>query len=317
MPPMTLDQKPSRRNLPSRALPRRKALHHLPSLHTLWQIVKGVQKVADERYLGLVAAGVAFYAMFAIFPALAAVVSIWSWLAADPDVLETYLRVLQEFLPPDAFGLIAGQVASLVQSSAQSGIGWRTMLSLLIALWSTRAGLAAVVQGLNAIHGYPNRGGARQILLPMVMTMGVVAMALAAMATVVVIPIVLHFLPLGPIEGRIIGGIPWIVTFLLLLTLLAMIYRYGPNTKRSLRAGWVTPGTGLAALLWALASVGFSLYLNNFGAYNRVYGSLGAGIALLMWFYLSAFAVLLGAALNHVLGIPRRTIETVVEAPAA
>ncbi|MEI4485401.1 YihY/virulence factor BrkB family protein [Frigidibacter sp. MR17.14] len=265
----------------------------------------------DERNLGLVAAGVAFYAMFAIFPALAAVVSVWSWLAADPDVLESYLQVARGFIPDVAFGLIAGQVSALVDASAQSGIGWRTFLSLLIALWSTRAGLASVVQGINAIHGYPNHKLSKQFILPMILTLTVLGMAIAALATVVVLPLLLHVLPLGPIEGRIIGGIPWVITFLLLLITIAMVYRYGPNTRRALRAGWLTPGAGLAALLWAAASMAFSIYLSNFGTYNRIYGSLGAGIALLMWFYLSAYAVLLGAALNHVLGIPRPHSEDI------
>ncbi|MEI4471908.1 YihY/virulence factor BrkB family protein [Frigidibacter sp. MR17.24] len=278
---------------------------HIPSLKTFLEIGSGMMKIIDERNLGLVAAGVAFYAMFAIFPALAAVVSVWSWLAADPEVLESYLLVARGFIPDEAFGLIAGQVSALVAASAQSGIGWRTLISLMIALWSTRAGLASVVQGLNAIHGYPNHRTAKQFLLPLILTMTVLGMAILALATVVVLPILLHILPLGPIEGRIIGGIPWVITFLLLLVTIAMVYRYGPNTRRALRAGWLTPGAGLAAALWAAASLAFSLYLSNFGAYNRVYGSLGAGVALLMWFYLSAYAVLLGAALNHVLGIPR------------
>jgi len=270
---------------------------------TPWSIVTELWRLTDERHLGLVAAGVAFYAMFALFPALGAVVSVWSWLA-DPAALQSYLEVASGFIPPEAFGLIAGQVEALVQSSGEQ-VGWRTGLSLGVALWSTRAGLASVVQGLNTIYGSPSRGGVRQVAVAMGLTLAVLGMAIAGLITVVVIPILLAFLPLGPVEGRIVAGLPWAATFLLVLAVLGLVYRFGPNTKSERRASWITPGAGLAALLWAAASLAFSMYLANFGSYNRVYGSLGAVVALLMWFYLSAYAVLLGAALNRVLGIPR------------
>jgi len=270
---------------------------------TPWTILTELWRLTDERNLGLIAAGVAFYAMFALFPALGAVVSIWSWLA-DPAALQSYLDVADGFIPPEAFGLIRGQVEALVRTSGEQ-VGWRTGLSLAVAMWSTRAGLASVVQGLNTIYESPSRGGLRQVAVAMGLTLAVLGMAIAGLMTVVVVPILLAFLPLGPAEGRIVAGLPWAATFLLLLATLGLVYRFGPNTGSEHRAGWITPGAGLAALLWAAASLAFSLYLANFGSYNRVYGSLGAVVALLMWFYLSAYAVLLGAALNRVLGIPR------------
>lgn len=270
---------------------------------TPWTIVTGLWRLADERNLGLVAAGVAFYAMFALFPALTAVVSVWSWMA-DPAALQSYLEVAEGFIPPEAFGLITGQVEALVRASGGQA-GWRTGISLGVALWSTRTGLASVVQGLNAIYGSPSRSGLGQVVVAMGLTLAVLGMAIAALITIVLVPIVLAFLPLGPVEGRIVAGLPWAATFLLVLATLGLVYRFGPNTGTGHRAGWITPGAGLAALLWAAASLAFSLYLANFGSYNRIYGALGAAVALLMWFYLSAYAVLLGAALNRVLGIPR------------
>lgn len=266
-------------------------------------VVSEMWRVMDERHLGLIAAGVAFYGMLAFFPGLTALVAVWSWLS-DPAALESYLGVVDEFLPPEAFALVSDQIHALI-ADAGGTLGWRAMISLAVALWSTRAGLAALVQGLNAIHGYRNRGGAGHLLVASVLTLAVLSMAIAALATVVAVPIALAFLKLGPMQGRILAAVPWAVTLFLVLVTLAMVYRYGPNTDWRNRAGWLTPGTALAAVLWAAASVAFSIYISNFGTYNRVYGSLGAGIALLMWFYLSAYAVLLGAALNHALGIPR------------
>lgn len=255
--------------------------------------------------MGLVAAGVAFYAIFAVFPGLATLVSLWSFWA-DPLVLDSYLAVANEFIPPEAFGLIESQVHALV--AAQGGsLGWGTFLSLGVALWSTRAGLDAVVQGLNAIEGRPNRHGLVQMLVALVLTIAVIAMAIAAMGTVVVVPILLQFLPLGPISGRLIAALPWLLTLCLLMAVLGLVYRYGPNLRQDRRVRWISPGSVLALVLWFVASTGFSLYLTNFASYNRVYGSLGAGVALLMWFFLSAYAVLLGAALNHVLAEARRS----------
>lgn len=270
---------------------------------TPWGVVTGVWEVTNTRNIGLVAAGVAFYAMFAVFPALTALVAIWSWMA-DPAIIQEYLEVAAGFIPPEAFGLITGQVDALIQSSGAS-IGWRTGLSLMVALWSSRAGLSSVVQGLNAIHAFPNRGGVGHIIVALLLTLAVMAMAIVALATVVILPILLHFLPLGPVEGSLVAALPWMLSFTLVLATLGMVYRYGPNSPIRKRAPWLTPGAALAALLWAAASVAFSIYLANFGSYNRIYGSLGAGVALLMWFYLTAYAVLLGAALNQVLNIPR------------
>lgn len=273
--------------------------------HSLWRILRDIFRIADERHLGLIAAGVAFFALFAVFPGLTAVIAIWSWFA-DPVVIGSYLHVISEFMPPEAFSLIETQVRSTIASSG-GPLGWSTLLSLGVAIWSTRAGVAAVVQGLNAIQGFRNRGGAGQVLLSSALTLVVLAMAMAALATVVIMPIALAFLPLGSMQARLLTALPWAITFLLVIGTLSLVYRYGPNTGTRDRAGWITPGAGLAALLWAAASLAFSLYLANFGAYNKVYGSLGAVIALLMWFFLSAYAVLIGAALNHVLEPPGPT----------
>lgn len=275
----------------------------MPALSRTLRVIVDLWTLIDRRNVALVAAGVAFYGMLAVFPALTAVVSIWSWMA-DPAVLRSYTSVAAGFIPPEAFSLLNAQVEALITSST-GGVAWRAVLSLMVALWSARAGLASVVRGLNAIHGYPSRKGPRQLMVAMLLTLAIIGMAIVALATVVVLPIVLSFLPLGPVEGWLVGGLPWAVTFLLVIATISLIYRYGPNTKRSVRAGWITPGAGIAAALWAAASLGFSVYLTNFGNYNRVYGSLGAGIALLMWLYLSSYAVLLGAAINQILGIPK------------
>ncbi len=129
------------------------------------------------------------------------------------------------------------------------------------------------------------------------MTFATLGLAVCALATVVIVPVALNLLNVGRAEGIILKTLPWIVLILVLLVFLGMFYRWAPNNDAA-RFDWLTPGSLLAVALWAGASIAFSVYLVNFGSYNRIYGSIGAVIALLMWFFISAYIVLLGAVLN-------------------
>lgn len=245
--------------------------------------------------MGLVAAAVAFYAMFAVFPAMTATIAIWS-LVSRPEAISVYAQIAQDFVPYEAWTIIADQIAALL-AGPKTTLGWASAASLGIALYSARAGVAALLQGLNIIHGTAQRPTFRAILMGYGFTLALIASILIALITVVVVPAALAFLPEGPLRGWLLSGVPWGATFALVLSVLALLYRYGPTaTSRGGRA--VFAGAVLAALAWSGASYAFSYYLGNFGTYNRVYGSLGAVIALMMWFYISSYAVLLGAALN-------------------
>ncbi|WP_415184871.1 YihY/virulence factor BrkB family protein [Phaeovulum sp.] len=260
-----------------------------------WRFASALANRVADSNLGLIAAGVAFYAMFAVFPGLTATIAIWS-LVADPAVIESYLTVAAEFIPPDAYAILNNQIMALL-SGPRASLGWATAVSVAIALYSARAGVGALVQGLNVIHGIQQRGAFGSIIAGYVMTLALVGVMLLALATVVAVPLVLAFVPFDLLNGWLLSGLPWGAMFLLVLTALGILYRYGPNTKGH-RDPWLTYGAVLAALAWAMASVGFSYYLANFGSYNRIYGSIGAVIVLLMWLYLSAYSVLLGAAVN-------------------
>jgi membrane protein len=157
--------------------------------------------------------------------------------------------------------------------------------------------VAALISALNAINGHRPHGGLRRFAGSVIMTAAALVLAVLALATVVVVPIALNLLDLGRAEGLILKLLPWSVLILVLLVFLGMVYRWGPN-REGARPGWLTPGSFLAVALWAVSSMAFSVYLGNFGSYNRIYGSIGAVIALLMWFYISAYIVLLGAVLN-------------------
>lgn len=262
-----------------------------------WRVLSSLWRRVGERNVALISAGIAFYAMLAIFPGVAALVSLWGFLS-DPVQIEAQLSLIEEFVPPDAFSLLADQIDRLV-GNFDGTLGLTGALSLGVTLWSARLGVGGLIQGLNAVHGVPARGGVGHTLVTLLMTLALMAVAMVALATVVVLPVVLAFFPLGGMAYAALSVANWAVVFLVIVGAVGLLYRFGPNLRPRVR--WLSPGLWLAVGLWAVASVGFSWYLSNFGNYGAVYGSLGAVIALLMWFYISAFAVLLGAALNAAL----------------
>ncbi|MDO9524468.1 MAG: YihY/virulence factor BrkB family protein [Gemmobacter sp.] len=264
---------------------------------TLWN-------VTASRHLGLIAAGVAFFAMLAVFPAMAAVVAIWGFVA-DPAAVAQELASTSEFLPPEAFELLNTQVQGLI-SVDRGTLGWTTAVTIGAALWSARAGVAALVQGINAIFGVENRSGPRHLLASMTLTMVLIGAALVATAAGVGVPVILALVPLGPFEAALITAARWAVAPAVTILGIGMMYRYGPNLPGP-RPSLLSPGLLVAVVLWVAASEGFSIYLTNFSSYNKVYGTLGAVVALLMWFYLSAYAILVGAAVNAALADDKAT----------
>ncbi len=243
----------------------------------------------------MIAAGVAFYGMFAIFPAVAAVIALWGFLA-DPDVVEEQLGLLRAFVPDDAYSVLTRQVERLIRTN-ESTLGLTTLISTGVALWSTRAGVGALTRGLNAAYGTIPRDGIWGIAWSVFMTGALVVVALLALASVVVLPVVLNVFPQGRFTEAVLTVAQWTLTGVVSLGTLGLLYRYGPN-HRGRRPRWLSLGAVLALAVWAAVSVGYSFYLANWGSYNEVYGSIGAIIALLMWFFISALSILLGAAVN-------------------
>ncbi|MDP4031310.1 MAG: YihY/virulence factor BrkB family protein [Pseudorhodobacter sp.] len=250
----------------------------------------------ERANLGMVAASVAFFGFLALFPAVAALIALWGFVA-DPGIIRQQVGLLHDVLPPQAFTLLNTQVESLLLANSRH-LGWATLLSTLLALWSARSGVAALVRGLNAIHHLPDRGNARHLLLAIGLTLGLVGTSLAALLAAVVVPVVINFLPLGPTTAAVLELANISLGLLLVVVGLALAYRFGPNRQQRHKPRLLTRGLFTAVVLWALASRGFVLYLANFSSYNQVYGSIGAVVAFLMWLYLSAYAVLLGAAVD-------------------
>lgn len=249
----------------------------------------------SQTNIFLISAGVAFYAMLAVFPGLTATISIWSTFA-DPVVIRTYLEVAQNFIPSEAYAILDAQVSTLL-AGPRGVVGWGTLISVALALFSARAGVDALVQGLNVIHGSEPRNTIFGFLFGYLMTVALVGVMLMAMAMIVALPILANFLPFHAVTNVLLSGLPWIAMVALMLTVLGVLYRFAPYRPRR-RDPIFSLGAVVATLVWGGASLGLTTYLANFGTYNKVYGSLGAVIALLMWLYLGAFSVLFGAALN-------------------
>ena len=272
-------------------------------LHT-WRVLSAVWKTAGEKHLGLIAAGVAFFGMFGIFPGIAAVIAIFG-LVADPVVIAEQLSLMEGIIPPDAYGLISVQINRLILAPTQA-LGWATGVSIALALWSCRAGVGALIGGLNAIAGQRMRNSIWQMVVALLLTVALVSLAIVALTVVVVVPIGLAFIPVANSTAWLLEGIRWVIALGVLMMGLSLLYRFGP-ARIGGRGRWITVGAVVVVILWVAASAGLSYYLTNFASYNEVYGSIGAVIGLLLWLYVSAYLILLGAALNvevHGGGLP-------------
>lgn len=269
----------------------------------VWRFILALFDRMDKIHMSLIAAGIAFYAMFAVFPGLAALFALWG-LWYDPALIESYVHASDDFIPQGAAQIIYGQVSALI-AAGPTQLGWTTAISFLIATISARQGVGGLIQGLNAAYGVRSHSTITGFLLAYALTLGIVVVILLGLATIIVVPLAFNLLPDMPLRNWLIGKLPWMAIFFIVLLVIGIIYRYGPNVKTP-RTAIFTWGSLFAALAWAGASYGFSAYLSSFNSYNKIYGSIGAVVALLMWFFLGGFSVLLGALINLELARRRR-----------
>lgn len=247
-----------------------------------------------RRNLTLVSAGVAFYGMLAIFPALTALVAVYG-LVADPADVQHLLNT--GVLPPGVADLLHTQTRTLGgPDSSLLGIG--VIVGFLLTFWSARQGATAILQALNIAYGrLEARSFLRRMGVTLALTTASILFAVIALIAVVVIPALMGRPDLGP-EWRIgITVIRWVVLVLLIGCGLAALYRYVPNRNQP-GWRWVACGAASATVLWLAGSALFSVYVGQFASYNRTYGTVGTVVVLLLWLFISALIVLLGAELN-------------------
>jgi membrane protein len=261
-----------------------------------WQVAQRVWSESNRDNLSVVAAGCAFFALFAIFPALSALISLYG-LTADPATVEQRFGMLGSVLPTQAYDIVIEQIHRI--SAASGGtLGWSLAVSLGLALWSANAGTQALFAALNIAYGEPERRSFVQYYLnaftfTIIGILGGVVMLLA----ILYVPILFAVTGYSHAFELVIGVVRWPFLALFVLSMLALLYRYGP-CRRSAKWHWVSVGSLFAMAIWLIASAAFSLYVSHFANYDRIYGSLGAVIILLFWLYISFYIVLLGAEIN-------------------
>ena len=246
--------------------------------------------------VGLVAAGIALYSLLAVFPGIAAVVSLYALFASPADVVQ-HVDSLSAILPASAADVLTDQLASL-SNSAQGALGVGALGGLLLALWGARRAMAALMTGMNIVYDEKEtRSLVRKAIVSLGLTVYAIFGAIVVVALGVVTPLALEIVPLGPLADAAVGVLRWIVLWAFTVLTLAVVYRYAPDRKQP-RWGWVTWGSATAATLWLVASALFTVYVANFGSYSETYGALGGVIVLLLWFWLSGVMVILGAEIN-------------------
>ena len=240
--------------------------------------------------------GVAFFALLAVFPGLATIVSLYG-LVADPSVIARHLTLLSGFLPASVLELLDDQLQRVAGQSTGT-LSSASLISLLIAFWSANSGVSALFDALNVIYKErEERSLVRFYATTLLFTLSAVVFALVTLAAILVLPIVLARIGLDAVAEVALRVARWPVLLAVVILGLSLVFRYGPS-RRVAKWRWVSWGSVVAALLWVCASAGFSWYVVSFDSYNRIYGSLGAGVAFMTWIWFSIVIVLLGAELN-------------------
>lgn len=277
-----------------------------------WQVLRRTWREIDHDNISLVAAGVAFYGLLAAFPAISAMVLVYG-LAADPAEVGKHLALVGEVMPPDAYGIVEAQTRQVAQQGGGS-LGFGLLLSLALALWSAKKGTTALITALNiAYEEREERGFIRLNLVQLAFTLGGILMLIIALVVVAALPAVAELLRMsGTIAETTLLWTRWLLMAALMVAALTVLYRYGPS-RATARVSWINPGAIAAAVLWIIGSIGFSLYVSSFADYNETFGSLGAVVILLMWFYISAYIVCAGAELNAEL--ERQTLADTTTGP--
>jgi membrane protein len=244
----------------------------------------------------IIAGGLALYALLAVFPALAAAVSIYG-LFSSPAEIANHLQQVSAALPEDASRILQQQLSSLSQRP-QDTLSFGIIVGIALALWSARKGMVALMNATNIAYDEEERRGFfKQLLVSLAFTIGAVIGFLAVLLLAVAVPFALSFLPLGPAAEIVLLAARWALLFGVAVLGLAIVYRFAPDRNRA-QWRWITPGSLIAATLWLIGSALFALYVRNWGSYGETYGALGGVVVLLMWFYLSGYIIILGAEIN-------------------
>lgn len=261
-----------------------------------WAVLRRVADQVAKDNLAIVASGVAFYAFLAVFPALAAGVSIYG-LMSDPAEVMQQMEALSGILPFEALQVFGEQLAR-VSAQQQSTLGLGVIVGILVAIYSANKGMKALLRALSIVHEErEERGFLWLSALGLLLTLGGVVVGLVAMAGIVGVPLVIEQLHLPPDLGLLARALRWPMLAVVIVLGLGVLYRFGPDRDEP-RWRWVSPGALVACALWLGASALFSWFVSNYAHYNETYGTAATFVVVLLWLQLTSFVILLGAELN-------------------
>ncbi len=258
----------------------------------LWRVYT---EINQDRIL-LVAAGSTFYLLLALFPFLAAFVSLYGFVA-DPKTIAEHIAFLGGLMPSGGLDLIRDQLQALIRQD-RGALGFGFLFGLAFALWSANSGVKALFDGLNiAYEEDEKRSFLKLNLVSLGFTLGAILIGIGFIVSVGVVPAMLALLRLDRWTEILVAWGRWPVMFLAIAVGIALLFRFGPSRAKA-KLRWLSWGAVIAAAVWILASIGFSFYLQNFADYNATYGTLGAVIGFMVWVWISVIILLAGAELN-------------------
>ena len=268
--------------------------------HYAWsEVVRLLYGAIGKHRVVSIAAGVTFFTLLAIFPAVGALVSIYA-LVADPASIQAHLSDLSAMLPGGAIEVIGDQL-SRVSSGGKSTLGTAFLFSFALSIWSANAGMKALFDALNIVYDATDRRGLIKLnLISLAFTAAAIFGMLLVLGAVVVLPSALEYLGVDRVGNMVLRFARWPALYVLVALALAFLYRFGPDRENA-QWHWITWGSAAASLLWIVASITFSLYAANFGTYNKTYGSLGAVVGFMTWIWISAMVVLAGGEIDAIM----------------
>jgi membrane protein len=258
----------------------------------VWRVY---QNIGSDRVVAL-AAGVTFYSILALFPAIAALVAVYG-LFADPNTIAAHLDSLSGMLPEGALNVL-GDEMKRIAAQGNNTLGVTFIVGLATALWSANAGIKSLFDALNLVNKEPEKRGLIKLnAISLTFTLAAIVFVLLALGAMVVLPIVLDYLGIAAAADLATKILRWPALLLVVMLGLAFLYRSGPSRAKP-KWRWITSGSIFAAIAWVAVSILFSWYAAHFGSYNKTYGALGAVIGFMIWIWLSVIVILLGAELN-------------------
>ncbi|MGJ8677845.1 MAG: YihY/virulence factor BrkB family protein [Akkermansiaceae bacterium] len=261
-----------------------------------WKIAKRVQKEIGNDSLQLISAGVAFYFFLSIFPVLAAIISIYG-LFTSVEEAENHVEGLGQLLPTESQEVLTEITTGILSKSDQT-LGWGLVIAIFVSVWSANKGTKALVKGLNVSYSVrETRSYLRKTTLTLVLTLSTFSVIMILLGVIAGLPVLMKMHPWADWVSTLLQWVRWPFLAIIICLVFAGLYRWAPN-RSAPRWQWITPGSMLAMTFWLLGSAVFSYYTSNFDSLGKTYGSFTAVVTLLLWLFLTAFVILIGAKIN-------------------